>query len=229
MPRARARMPVENVGSVGRDGAVHYARPPWGYPDGKSSFFHDGFSSTSPRASSSGAPHPRICPARAPQARNPGALGMALAACRARPWPVHPLSRSPGGTAARSSERGEPHSMRGRGAPARRTRAKHAPIAHVWPPIGQHTHKIRKHPPHPTLGRSAVDGANLVMTKKSTIHRSGARSAAGSSATRSSSAMPAAFDEQARRPNSNPPCRAHSSLLLPSTPPVAAPFLCRSH
>ena len=116
---------------------VHYARPPWGYPDGKSSFFHDGFSSTSPRASSSGAPHPRICPARAPQARNPGALGMALAACRARPWPVHPLSRSPGGTAARSSERGEPHSMRGRGAPARRTRAKHAPIAHVWPPIGQ--------------------------------------------------------------------------------------------
>ena len=41
--------------------------------------------------------------------------------------------------------------MRGRASQARRTRAKHAPIAHEWPPIGQHTHKIRKHPPHPTL------------------------------------------------------------------------------
>ena len=59
--------------------------------------------------------------------------------------------------------------MRGRGAPARRTRAKHAPIAHVWPPIGQHTHKIRKHPPHPTLWqvggrrRSSSHDQKLVM------------------------------------------------------------------
>ena len=116
---------------------AHYARRATGELHGKSSFFHDGFSSKSPRASSSGAPHPRVCPARAPQARNPGALGMALAPCQARPWPVHPLSRSPGGTAARSSERGEPHSMRGSSFQARRTRAKHARIAHAWPPIGQ--------------------------------------------------------------------------------------------
>ena len=72
-------------------------RPPCGYLLGTSSFFHDGFSSKSTRASSSGALHSRVCPARAPHKRGilaRLALPWPRSTCQARPWPVHPLSCS---------------------------------------------------------------------------------------------------------------------------------------
>ena len=106
--------------------------------------------------------------------------------------------------------------MRGRSYQARRTRAKHAPIAHVWPPIGQHTHKTSIRPPHPLFGRSAVDAEAQVMTRSWSWRRVGARSAAGSSPTSSAGAVRRHLSMEVRRCDSNSSQIASLTALDPS-------------